>query len=95
MQPTKSTLMETANGIKLRRPTLDTDGAAIYTGLRASYLTKLRTLGGGPTFIKLGHIRYDPDDLDAWLDSRKRISTSGEFKGTGRGRKPASQTEAA
>jgi hypothetical protein len=78
-----------------RRPTLDTEGAAAYTGFSAGYLTKLRTLGGGPTFIKTGAVRYDPDDLDAWLEGHKRISTSGEFKGTGRGRKPASQTEAA
>jgi hypothetical protein len=78
-----------------RRPTLDTDGAALYTGFAAGYLTKLRTIGGGPTFIKNGAVRYDPDDLDAWLDSRKKLSTAGDFKGTGRGRKPSKSTEAA
>jgi hypothetical protein len=78
-----------------RRPTLDTEGAAAYTGFEAGYLAKLRTIGGGPTFIKTGAVRYDPDDLDAWLESRKRISTSGEYKGTGRGRKPSKATEAA
>jgi hypothetical protein len=82
--------------IKTRRRPYDTEGAAAYTGFAAGYLTKLRTLGGGPTYIKIGgQVRYDPDDLDAWLEGHKRISTSGEFKGTGRGRKPASQTEAA
>jgi hypothetical protein len=82
MQPTKT-----------RRPPYDTESAAAYTGFTKGYLTKFRTLGGGPTFIKIGgQVRYDPDDLDAWLDSHKRISTSGEFKGTGRGRKPASKT---
>jgi hypothetical protein len=80
---------------KTRRPTLDTKGAAAYTGFAEGYLIKLRTIGGGPTFIKNGAVRYDPDDLDEWLDSRKRISTSGEFKGTGRGRKPSKATEAA
>ncbi|MBP1065312.1 choline dehydrogenase-like flavoprotein [Bradyrhizobium japonicum] len=81
--------------VKVRRPSLDTEGAAAYTGLRAGYLAKLRTIGGGPTFIKMGAVRYDPDDLDEWLESRKRISTAGQFKGTGRGRKPSAATEAA
>jgi hypothetical protein len=83
------------NDKPMRRPTLDTEGAAAYTGFAEGYLIKLRTIGGGPTFIKTGAVRYDPDDLDAWLNSRKRLSTSGEFKGTGRGRKPSNATEAA
>lgn len=84
-----------ATPAKVRRPTLDTEGAAAYTGYEPGYLTKLRTIGGGPTFIKTGQVRYDPDDLDEWLERCKRISTSGEFKGTGRGRKPSKATEAA
>ena len=93
----KSQLLATTAAPKVRRPSLDTDGAAGYTGYEASYLAKLRTIGGGPTFIKTGAVRYDPDDLDDWLESRKRLSTPGEFKGTGRGRKPKSSaaTEAA
>ncbi|WP_339033634.1 DNA-binding protein [Bradyrhizobium symbiodeficiens] len=86
---------DATTGAKVRRPSLDTESAAAYMGLRAGYLAKLRTLGGGPTFIKMGAVRYDPDDLDQWLESRKRISTAGQFKGTGRGRKPSAVTEAA
>lgn len=89
----KSELLASA-AIKVRRPSLDTEGAATYTGYEAGYLMKLRTIGGGPTFIKTGQVRYDPDDLDEWLERKKRISTAGDFKGAGRGRKP-SKTKAA
>ena len=62
---------------KERRPPLDTDGAAFYTGTKPNYLEKLRCNGSGPLFIKRnGLIRYDPDDLDAWLDAGKRHFTS-------------------
>lgn len=60
-----------------RRPPLDTAAAAIYTGAKPNYLEKLRCTGGGPVFIKRnGLVRYDPDDLDAWLEAGKRRSTS-------------------
>src|SRR6202011_2848459 len=63
--------------IKERRPPLDTDAAAVYTGTKPNYLEKLRCNGSGPVFIKRnGLIRYDPDDLDAWLEAGKRQSTS-------------------
>lgn len=63
------------------RPPVDVKGAAAYTGFGENYLNKLRSKGGGPPFIKragkrAGAIRYDPDDLDAWLKSLKRRSTS-------------------
>ena len=56
---------------------LSTDIAEIYTGLSRQTLAKLRVYGGGPTYIKAGRrVLYDTRDLDAWLDSRKRSSTS-------------------
>jgi excisionase family DNA binding protein len=59
------------------RPLLVTAEAANYTGQGESTLNKLRVYGGGPRFIKFGKsVRYDPDDLDAWIKSRKRSSTS-------------------
>jgi hypothetical protein len=62
---------------KERRPLLDTVAAAAYAGLKPNYLEKLRCTGGGSVFIKRnGLVRYDPDDLDAWLDAGKRRSTS-------------------
>lgn len=51
--------------------------AAAYTGLSASTLNKLRVFGGGPVFLKLGHrVVYDQTDLDAWLNGKRRRSTS-------------------
>jgi hypothetical protein len=62
---------------KERRPPLDTDAAAVYTGTKPNYLEKLRCNGSGPVFIKRnGLIRYDPNDLDAWLEAGKKRSTS-------------------
>lgn len=59
------------------RRMLRTEDAANYTGLSASTLTKLRLHGGGPEYIKLGKsVVYDPVDLDAWLSSKRRRSTS-------------------
>lgn len=56
---------------------LTVDDAAAYTGLSVSTLNKLRVLGGGPVFLKLGRrVAYDRSDLDAWLASKRRRSTS-------------------
>lgn len=60
-----------------RRPPLDTAEAAIYVSVKSNYLERLRCNGSGPVFIKHnGLVRYDPDDLDAWLEAGKRQSTS-------------------
>ena len=59
------------------RRMLRTEDAATYTGLSASTLTKLRLTGGGPEYLKLGKVVvYDLADLDAWLVSKRRRSTS-------------------
>lgn len=56
---------------------LDTAAAEQYTGLARQTLAKLRVYGGGPRYIKVGRrVIYDTRDLDDWLDSRKRNSTS-------------------
>jgi hypothetical protein len=42
-----------------------------------STLEKLRLSGGGPIFIKRGRtVLYRQADLDAWLESLRRRSTS-------------------
>ena len=59
------------------RKMLNTPAAAAYCGSSASTFTKLRLYGGGPVYIKIGRrVVYDPADLDRWLASRRRISTS-------------------
>ena len=48
------------------------------TGIPESTLEKLRLYGGGPPFVKLGarSIGYIVSDVDDWVKSRRRISTS-------------------
>ncbi|WP_247431457.1 hypothetical protein [Bradyrhizobium sp. 139] len=70
------------NTIKTHRPPVDVKGAAAYSGFGEGYLNKLRCKGGGPIFIKkAGVIRYDLDDMDAWLAAGKRKSTSDAGEG--------------
>jgi predicted DNA-binding transcriptional regulator AlpA len=52
--------------------------AASYTGLAESTLNKLRMTGGGPRFLKISarRVAYDTTDLDEWLATKRRRSTS-------------------
>jgi predicted DNA-binding transcriptional regulator AlpA len=60
-----------------RSQRLRTGGAADYVGSTKSTLEKRRLTGGGPAYIKLGRtVVYDTRDLDQWLASRRRRSTS-------------------
>jgi hypothetical protein len=55
----------------------ETRGASIHSTFSTSYLEKLRVVGGGPPFIKVGKaVRYKLADLDTWLEEQKRGSTS-------------------
>jgi hypothetical protein len=59
------------------RKMLGTPAAAAYCGSSASTLAKLRVFGGGPAYVKLGRrVVYDITDLDRWLASHRRVSTS-------------------
>lgn len=72
--PTLSFPMGTMT-VNLKR--MGVDAAAEHIGLSVSTLNKLRVFGGGPVFLKLGRrVKYDVADLDAWLASRRRRSTS-------------------
>lgn len=56
---------------------LNCEQAGAHLNLSPRTLEKLRTLGGGPRFRKLGRrIVYKLADLDAWADSRTCESTS-------------------
>jgi predicted DNA-binding transcriptional regulator AlpA len=56
---------------------LNTPETADRIGTSISYLNKLRCAGGGPVFVKMGRlVRYRPEDVDAYLDARRRTSTS-------------------
>ena len=56
---------------------MPTPAAAAYVGLSARTLEKFRITGGGPQFLKPNRrVVYDRDDLDSWLDGKRRRSTS-------------------
>ncbi len=56
---------------------LPVNAAAAYAGISVSTLNKLRVFGGGPIFLKLGRrVIYEIADLDDWLASKRRSSTS-------------------
>lgn len=58
-------------GLKLSRQ------AAEHLNVAEQTLRAWRLRGHGPRFIKLGRsIRYDPQDLDDWVASNRRTSTS-------------------
>ena len=65
--------MTIANHQMLRAP-----AAAAYIGLSASTLAKMRLRGDGPAYAKAGPwiVVYDLRDLDEWIRSRRRHSTS-------------------
>ncbi len=59
------------------RPKLRTPEASRYCGSTESTFNKLRLTGGGAVYITIGRtVVYDPDDLDEWLASNRRKSTS-------------------
>ncbi len=51
--------------------------AAIFTGLAVATLAKLRCLGGGPAYLKLGRkVVYRRADLADWLNARQVANTT-------------------
>ena len=71
----------TATGSGGGRRYLPTKAAAEYVGLSHRTLEAYRVSGGGPPYTKHGGPRsglvlYLPADLDAWLETRRRHSTS-------------------
>jgi predicted DNA-binding transcriptional regulator AlpA len=59
------------------RKVLKAPDAAAYCGSSTSTFAKLRVFGGGPAYVKLGRrVVYDVADLDRWLASHRRVSTS-------------------
>jgi predicted DNA-binding transcriptional regulator AlpA len=59
------------------KPVLSTPEAAAYVGLSESTLNKMRCFGGGPRYAKVGaRVVYPIAELDSWLNSKLRGSTS-------------------
>jgi len=62
------------------QPLLTQDEAAELLKLSVRTVERLRVSDTGPKFLKiLRSVRYRPDDVEAWLASRVRGSTSEEI----------------
>jgi helix-turn-helix protein len=60
-----------------KRRWLTTTQSAGYTGIPASTLRWMRYVGVGPRFCKpRGRVLYDVADLDAFMDSGRRVPSS-------------------
>jgi predicted DNA-binding transcriptional regulator AlpA len=59
---------------------LDTRELAKILKLSKKTVEHHRGRGYGPVFIKMnnGHVRYRQRDIDAWLESRRRASTTSD-----------------
>lgn len=56
---------------------LNVSGAARYLNVSVSLLNTLRSVGGGPVYIKLrSRVFYTQSDLDAWVVAQRRRSTA-------------------
>lgn len=56
---------------------LTPEHAATRLGVAKQSLAKWRVSGTGPVFVKVGsRVFYRPQDLDAWVETRLRRSTS-------------------
>ena len=67
--------MENNNSGELLTP----EQVAKWTGLTRGTLANLRVRGSGPAYFKVARfVRYDSNDVDAWLRSRRYTSTSQE-----------------
>lgn len=65
------------NSVDFVRRMLSTPDAANYCGSTASTFEKFRLTGAGPIYSKLGkRVVYSIADLDAWIASNRRRSTS-------------------
>lgn len=66
--------MSSVNSIRRR---LSTKEAAEYMGISERTLEKYRVAGGGPPYMKIfNRVVYDTKDLDDWMESKRRLSTS-------------------
>jgi hypothetical protein len=64
---------------------LDSKSAAVYLRLAQQTLAQMRVSGTGPSYYKVGRrVLYDLAELDDWLDTKRRSSTSDTGTHTGR-----------
>jgi len=71
----------TNNNDRDDRTVVDSQGAGEILGVSKSTMERLRHVGGGPPFFKIGHlVRYRVSALLAYRDEREHASTSEYMK---------------
>ena len=72
--------MDQDNELLTGKELMATVPAAIYIGTSPKFLENRRVTGDGPPFIRISSrcIRYRRCDLDAWVETLRRSSTSDE-----------------
>lgn len=59
----------------------DQGAVAARLNVKVKTLEAWRTRGGGPPFVRVGRLaRYQRSDVDAWIESRRVVSTSESVK---------------
>jgi hypothetical protein len=77
LQPFSASADNSTLAAKAERILLNTQEAAAYVRRSSSSLAKARVEGSGIRYYKVGRrVYYDKADLDVWLSSRIRRSTS-------------------
>ena len=69
----------------MREDLFPPEAAGEYIGLKRSTLAKLRSVGGGPRFLRVGggrggRVFYLKEDLDTYLVSRRMASTASDTR---------------
>ncbi|WP_284155027.1 helix-turn-helix transcriptional regulator [Sulfuricystis thermophila] len=59
---------------------MDTRNTSIYTGLSEKTLAMMRCNGTGPKFVKRGRIFYFRADVDEWMTSQGRLTSTAQAK---------------
>ena len=75
--------VQTTEVVVLADGRMDPKNASTYTGLSVKTLAMKRCNGTGPRYVKVGRIFYFRDDLDAWLQRGRVVSTAQTQQSTG------------
>ncbi len=59
---------------------MDTKNASTYTGLSEKTLAMMRCNGNGPKYVKRGRIFYFTADVNEWLNSQGRLTSTAQAK---------------
>lgn len=67
--------------LQISEPLQDESAVAKQLDCETKTLQAWRCRGGGPPFIKVGRlVKYRPQDVEAWIESRRVASTSEAVK---------------